>query len=128
MEQACRAFRTCRGTYGKLWEPKHKVLHSIHTMKVTHTITYAALVWWPGTKLQVSRTGLSKLQRTAWSHVYHPNRAPSSTCYDDVEVFVVMHRYNYSDLHKPRLLGYRHIKIGWDMMKEPVFIMKIHKM
>jgi hypothetical protein len=65
MNKACRAFWTCKGTYGKTWCLKPRVVHWIYTMVMRTVLTYSSTVWWPRVRYNVSRTELSKIQRVA---------------------------------------------------------------
>jgi hypothetical protein len=47
MNKAYKAFWTCRGTFGKTWGLRPKVVYSIYTAVVRPIITYAATIWWP---------------------------------------------------------------------------------
>jgi hypothetical protein len=65
ISKAYKAFWTCRGTFGKTWGLKPKVVYWIYTAVVRPIVTYAAAIWWPRVKLKTSRAELSKLQRMA---------------------------------------------------------------
>jgi hypothetical protein len=65
INKAYKAFWTCRGTFGKTWGLKPKVLYWIYTAVVRPTVTYAATVWWPRYKFKTSQVELSKLQKVA---------------------------------------------------------------
>jgi hypothetical protein len=60
-----KAFWTCRGTFGKTWRLKPKVVYWIYIAIVRLIITYAGTIWWPRVKLKPSQADLSKLQRMA---------------------------------------------------------------
>jgi hypothetical protein len=47
INKAYRAFWTCRGTFGKTWGLKPKVVYWIYTAVVRPIVTYAATIWWP---------------------------------------------------------------------------------
>jgi hypothetical protein len=64
IDKAYKAFWTCRGTFGKTWELKPKVVYRIYTVMVRPTVTYAAITWWPRVKLKTSKAKLCKLQRS----------------------------------------------------------------
>jgi hypothetical protein len=65
MNKAYRAFQTCKGTFGKTWGLKPRVVHWIYTMVMRTVLTYVSTVWWPRVRYDVSRTELSKIQRLA---------------------------------------------------------------
>jgi hypothetical protein len=65
INKAYRAFWTCKGTFGKTWGLKPKVLHWIHIMIIRPILTYRPTVWWTRVNYNVSRRGLNKLQRLA---------------------------------------------------------------
>jgi hypothetical protein len=50
--KALTAFWACRGTFGRTWRLKPKVVYWIYTAVVRPTVTYAATVWWPGVKFK----------------------------------------------------------------------------
>jgi hypothetical protein len=56
INKAYKAFWTCRGTFGKTWGLKPKVVFWIYTVVVRPIVTYAATirVWWPRLKLKTS--------------------------------------------------------------------------
>jgi hypothetical protein len=60
-----RDFRTCRGTFGRTWGLRSKVVHWMYTIVVISTIIYAATVWWPRVKFKANRAELSKLESLA---------------------------------------------------------------
>jgi hypothetical protein len=47
MNRAYRAFWSCRGSIGKTWGPKLKIVQRVYTMVVRPAITYSSTVWWP---------------------------------------------------------------------------------
>jgi hypothetical protein len=61
ISKAYKAFWTCRGTFGKTWGLKPKVVYWIYTAVVRPIVTYAATIWWP--RVKTSQAELSKLQR-----------------------------------------------------------------
>jgi hypothetical protein len=65
ISKAYKAFWTFRGTFGKTWGLKPKVVYRIYTAVVRPIVTYAATIWWPRVKLKASQAELSKLQRLA---------------------------------------------------------------
>jgi hypothetical protein len=44
-----------------------------------------------------------------------------------VETLAGMHGLNYSEPHKPKVLGYGHTKIGWEINKKPILAMGTDK-
>jgi hypothetical protein len=65
MNMAYRAFWTCKGTFGKTWGQKPRLVHWIYTMVIRPVSTYDSTVWWLRVRYDVSRTELSKIQRLA---------------------------------------------------------------
>ena len=59
MNKAYRAFWTCKGTFGKTWGLKPRVVHWIYTMVIRPALTCGSTVWWPWVRYNVSRTELS---------------------------------------------------------------------
>jgi hypothetical protein len=65
INKAYRAFWTCKGTFGKTWGLKPKVLHWIYIVIIRPILTYGAMAWWIRVNYNVSRMELNKLQRLA---------------------------------------------------------------
>jgi hypothetical protein len=61
MTEAYRAFWTCRGTFGKTWGLKPKVMYWIYTMVIRPTLVYVFAIWWLRITYKVSRAELSRL-------------------------------------------------------------------
>jgi hypothetical protein len=57
INKSYKAFWTCRGTFGKTWGRKRKVVYWIYTAVVRPIITYAATIWWPRVKFKTSQAG-----------------------------------------------------------------------
>jgi hypothetical protein len=55
IDKACKPFWTCRGTFGKTWGLKPKVLYWIYTAVVRLIAIYAATIRWPRVKLKASQ-------------------------------------------------------------------------
>jgi hypothetical protein len=47
MNKAYRAFWTCKGTSGKTWGLKPRVVHWIYNTVIRTVLTYGSMVWWP---------------------------------------------------------------------------------
>jgi hypothetical protein len=60
MNKAYRALWTCKGTFGKTWGLKPRVVYWIYTMVIRPVLTYGSTVWWLKVRYSVSRTELSK--------------------------------------------------------------------
>jgi hypothetical protein len=60
-----KAYRTCKGTFGKTWALKPRVLNWIYTMVIRLILTYGSMVRWPRVRFNVNRMELNKLQRLA---------------------------------------------------------------
>jgi hypothetical protein len=60
---AYKVFWICRGTFGKTWGLKPKVVYQIY--QIRPIVTYAAAKWLPRVKLKTSQAELSKLQKMA---------------------------------------------------------------
>jgi hypothetical protein len=65
IDKAYKAFWTCRGTFGKTWGLKPKMVYWIYTAVVRPIVTYAATIWWLTVKLKTSQAELNELQRMA---------------------------------------------------------------
>jgi hypothetical protein len=55
IDKAYKSFWTCRGTFGKTWGLKPKVVYWIHTVVVRPIVTYAATIWWHRVKIKTSQ-------------------------------------------------------------------------
>jgi hypothetical protein len=77
--RAYRAFWTRKGTFGKTWGLKPRVVHVLYTVVVRPIITCAATVWWPRMKYQTGQLKLSKLQRLACLGITGAMRAAPTT-------------------------------------------------
>jgi hypothetical protein len=66
INKAQNVFWTCRGTFGKTWGPKQKVMYWIYNMVVQPTVTYAATVWWPRVKFKRSKVEPRELLKMAY--------------------------------------------------------------
>jgi hypothetical protein len=58
ISKAYKAFWVCRGTFGKVWGLKPKVVYWIYTAVVRPIVTYAATIWWPRIKLNTSQAAV----------------------------------------------------------------------
>jgi hypothetical protein len=65
MNNACRDFWTCKGTFVKTSSLKPQVVFWMYTMVMRPMLTYGSTVWWPRVICKVSRMELCKLQRLA---------------------------------------------------------------
>jgi hypothetical protein len=65
MNMADRAFWTHKGTFGKTWGLKPRVMNWIYTMVIRPILTYGSTIWWLRVRYKVSRAELSTLQRLA---------------------------------------------------------------
>jgi hypothetical protein len=45
-DKAHRASWTCKGTFGKTWGLKPRVVYWIYTMVIRPILTYGSMVWW----------------------------------------------------------------------------------
>jgi hypothetical protein len=79
-KMAYKAFWTCRGTFGKTWGLKPKVIYCIYTVAVRPMVTYAATIWRPGVKLKTSQAELSKLQKDVLLGNNRSNENSSNSC------------------------------------------------
>jgi hypothetical protein len=61
INKAYKAFWICRGTSGKTWGVKPKVIYWLYSVVIRPTVTYAATIWWPKT----CQAELSKQKRMA---------------------------------------------------------------
>jgi hypothetical protein len=52
--KACRAFWTCKDTFGKTWGLKPRVLRWICTMVIRPVLAFVSMVWWLRFRFDVS--------------------------------------------------------------------------
>jgi len=57
---AYKAFWTSKGTFGKTWSLKPRVVHWIYTMVIRPILTYGSTFWCLRVRYSVSKTELSK--------------------------------------------------------------------
>lgn len=65
MSNTYRPFWTCKCTFGKTWGLKPRVVSWIYTMMIRTVLTQSSVVWRPRMKYNVSKKGLSKIQKLA---------------------------------------------------------------
>ena len=65
MKEVYRAFCTCKGTFGKTWFLKPRVVHWMYSIVIRPILNNSTTVWWPRVGYNVSRTELSRLHRVA---------------------------------------------------------------
>jgi hypothetical protein len=63
ISKACRAFRTCKGTFAKTGVLKTGVVRCIYTLVILAMLTYGFMVWWLRVRYNISRMELSQLQK-----------------------------------------------------------------
>ena len=63
--KATNCFMACRSIMCRKWGMRPKMVLWIYTAVIRPMILYAALVWWPRTKLATTQASLRKLQRLA---------------------------------------------------------------
>jgi hypothetical protein len=78
--KAYRAFLTCKGTFGKTWGLKTRVMHWIYTMVIRPELNYGSTVWWLRVRYNVSRTELSNIQRLAWLAIREAMKTTPNSC------------------------------------------------
>jgi hypothetical protein len=62
MNKACRAFWTCKDTFGKSYGLKPRMLSWICSMVVRPFLAFVSMVWWLRVRFDVSRMERNKLQ------------------------------------------------------------------
>jgi len=55
----------CRRAYGVTWGLRPRVAHWLHVSTIRPSITFASLVWWPGSQTASAQKKLSRVQRLA---------------------------------------------------------------
>lgn len=65
VETATKVFWQCRRAFGNSWGLKPKMVHWLYTSIIRPYLTYAAVVWWPRTKVRSTISRLDKIQRLA---------------------------------------------------------------
>lgn len=65
VQKAIAVFWACRRTFGKTWGLKPRITYWIYKAMIRSIITYAAIVWWPRTRLEEAKRRLTQVQRLA---------------------------------------------------------------
>jgi hypothetical protein len=130
-----KAFWTCRGTFGKTWGLRPKVVFWIYTAVVRPIITYAATIWWPRVKLKTSQAELGKLQRMACLGITGAMRTFQTAAMEFLLGFLLLHlqveaearignyRLRCNDQWKPKSEGFGHAYTTQNMRKESILKM-----
>jgi hypothetical protein len=133
--KAYRAFWTCKGTFGKTWGLKPRVVHWIYTIVIRTVLTYSSTVWWPSVRYNVSRTELSKIQILACLAItgvmkMTPTAAmgvvlglPPLHVMTEVEAKAGIYRLMCNQQWKPKSTNFGHTKKSRDMEHEPILQM-----
>jgi hypothetical protein len=139
-DKAYKVFWTCRGTFGKTWELKPKVVHWIYTAVVRPIVTYAATIWWPRVTLKTSQGELNKSQRVACLGIAGAMRTAPTAAMEvllglpplHLQMGVEARRGNYklrcNEQWKPKSEGFGQAYLTRDMESEPILQMGSDKM
>ena len=139
MNKAYRAFWTCKGTSGKTWGLKPKVLHWIHIMIIRPILTYGSTVWWQRVSYNVKKMELIKLQRLACLAITVIKTTPTAAMevllgllplhvITETEAQAGIYRLMCNQQWRPKSTHYGHAKKSRDMEQEPIFLMGTDKM
>jgi ribonuclease HI len=138
MNRAYRAFWSCRGSFGKTWGLKPKIVHWVYTMVVRPGITYASTVWWPRVRHKTSRAKLSKLQGLAYLGITGAMKTAPTAAIEVLLGLPPLHlaikaqagtyRLSCNEQWKPKTIRYGHAGKIRDMMKETILQMGADKM
>jgi hypothetical protein len=139
INKAYRAFWTCKGTFGKTWDLKLKVLHWIYIMIIRPILTYGAMVWW--TRINyVSRMELNKLQRLACQAMKGEKKTTPTAAMEvllgipplhvviEAQAQAGIYRLMCNQQWRPRSTNYGHAKKSRDMEQEPIILMGTDRM
>jgi hypothetical protein len=66
MNKAYRPFWACKGTFGKTWGLKPRVVCLFFTMVIRLVLICGSTAWCVRVRYNVSRTEVGKLQRLVW--------------------------------------------------------------
>jgi hypothetical protein len=134
INKAYRSFWTSRGTFGKTWGLKPKVVYWIYTAVVRPIIPYDATIWWPRVKLKTSQAVLSKLKRDGLLGNHRSNENSSNSCNGgppwtppsplhlqvEAETKIGNHRLRCNEQWKPKSEVFGHAYMTQDMENEPI--------
>jgi hypothetical protein len=139
INKAYRAFWTCKGTFGKTWGLKPRVLHWIYTMVIRSILIYGSMVWWPRLRY-ISRMELYKLQRLVCLAITEAMKTTPTAAIEvllglpllhviiQVETHAGTYRFMCKQQWTAKSINYGHTKKSWDMEHEPILIMGADKM
>jgi hypothetical protein len=140
INKAYRAFWTCKGTFGKTWGLKPKVLHWIYIMIIRPILTYGAMVWWTRVNYNVRRMELNKLQRLACLAITGAMKTTPTAAMEVLlglpPLHVVIEAVAQAGIYRlicnqqwrPRSTNYGHAKKSWDMEQESIHLMGTDRM
>ena len=126
MNKAYRAFWTCKGTFGKTWGVKPRVLNWICTV-IRPILTYRTMVWWTRVRYNVSRTKLSQWHRLACLAILRAMKMnptfvmevllgfPPLHVMTEVEARAGIYTLMYTQQWIPKSTNFGHTKQSWDM-------------
>jgi hypothetical protein len=135
IDKAYRAFCTSRGTFGKTWGLKPKVVYWIYTAVVRPIVTYAATVWWPRVKFKTSQAELSKMQRVAFHGITGAIKTAPTASMEvllgllplhlqvEAEAMIGNYRLRCNEQWKPKSESFGHAYMARDMEEEPILQM-----
>lgn len=139
-DKACRVFWACRRTFGKTWGLKPKTLYWVYTTVIKPVIIYAALVWWPRTKLVSCESQLSKVQRLACMGITGAIRTAPTAAIEvllglpplqiviEAEARLGLYRLVCNGLWNHKRISYGHTNFKWDRELDSLLQMNSDKM
>jgi hypothetical protein len=140
INKAYRAFWSCKGTLGKTWGLKPKVLHWIYIMIIRPVLTYGSTVWRTRVNYNVSRMEFNKLQRIACLAITGVMTTTPAAAMEvllgpsplhvtiEVEAQAGIYRLMCNQQWRPRCTKYGHPKESWDMEQEPILLLGTDRM
>jgi hypothetical protein len=131
-DKAYRAFWNCKGTFGRTWVLKPRVVHWIYTMVIRPVLTYSSTVWWPRVRYNIRRTELSKRQRLACLAITGAMKTTPTTAKEvllgvpplhvmiEAEAQALICKLMCNQQWKRKSTNFGHTKNSWDMEHEPI--------
>jgi hypothetical protein len=138
INMAYKAFWTCRGTFGKTWGLKPKVVYWIYTAVLRPIVTYASTVCWPRVKFkqvwQNSASCRGCLSLNYRSNLNNsdgcnggPTWTPPTALQVEEEAMLGSYRLRYNEQWKPNSVWFGHAYMARDMEKVPILQMESDK-
>jgi hypothetical protein len=140
MNKTYKAIWTCKGTSGKTWGLKPRVLHWIYTRVIRAFLTYGSTVWLLRVRYNISRMERNKLEIIAClaltgAMTMTPTAAievllglPPLHVIIEADAQTGIYRFTCNQQWRPKSTNYGHVETSRDMDHKPIFLMGTDEM